>query len=257
MTNEPTKARVAFVRSLRDKRCRDESGLFVAEGAKLVGDLLAGGMEAEAVYVTGDASFAVPVERVSPAVMARMSHLKSPSQVLAVMRKREAEPYDAAWRDGLVLVLDGVQDPGNLGTIIRAADWFGIEHIICSPSTADLYNAKTVQATMGSLCRVSVRYAPLEPLIERAAGDGVPVYGTFLDGDDIYTAGLSDNGLIIMGNEGNGISGPVAAKVTHRLLIPSYPEGRPTGESLNVGVAAAVVCSVFRGRGKTAGGDLL
>lgn len=249
MIHELTKVRVAFVRSLRDKRYRDESGLFVAEGVKLVGDLIAGGMEAEAVYVTGDASLPVPAKKISPAVMARMSHLKSPSPVLAVMRKREAKPDCYAWLDNLVLALDGVQDPGNLGTIIRAADWFGIEHIVCSPSTADIYNTKTVQATMGALCRVDVRYEPLEPLIERATGDGVPVYGTFLDGYDIYASELSANGLIVMGNEGNGISASVAGMVTHRLLIPSYPEGRVTGESLNVGVATAVVCSVFRGRG--------
>jgi len=248
MTDEPTKARVAFVRSLRDKRARDGSGLFVAEGAKLVGDLIAGGMEAEAVYAVGEVSLPVSVTAVSPAVMARMSHLKSPSSVLALMRRRRAELNPAAWHDNLVLALDGVQDPGNLGTIIRAADWFGIEHILCSPSTADLYNHKTVQATMGSMCRVSVHYAPLEPLVRRAVGEGVPVYGTFLDGDDIYSADLSDNGLIIMGNEGNGISAEVADMVPHRLLVPSYPKGRPTGESLNVGVAAAVVCSVFRGR---------
>ncbi len=246
MTDEPTKARVAFVRSLRDKRVRDGNGLFVAEGAKLVADLIAGGMEAEAVYVAEGAVFGSAC-MVSSAVMARMSHLKTPSSVLAVMRKRRAEFDPEAWHDNLVLALDGVQDPGNLGTIIRAADWFGIEHIVCSPSTADLYNHKTVQATMGSMCRVSVHYAPLEPLLRRAAGEGVPVYGTFLDGDDIYAADLSANGLIVMGNEGNGICASVAGIVTRRLLIPSYPPGRPTGESLNVGVAAAVVCSLFRG----------
>ena len=174
MTNEPTKARIAFVRSLHDKRIRDESGLFVAEGAKLVGDLIAGGMEPEAIYATDEALMPAAT-RVSPAVMERMSHLKSPSSVLAVMRKRRVGFDPEAWHDNLVLALDKVQDPGNLGTIIRAADWFGIEHIVCSPSTADLYNAKTVQATMGALCRVSVHYTLLEPLTERAAGEGVPV----------------------------------------------------------------------------------
>ncbi len=242
-----TKATVSRIRSLRDKRFRDRSGLFVAEGVKLVRDLIDGGMEPEELYVCGD-DMGVPAVAVSPDDMARMSHLKTPSSVLAVMKKRSIGFDPAIWHDNLVIALDGVQDPGNLGTIIRAADWFGIEHVICSPSTVDLYNTKAVQATMGALCRVNVHYMPLEPLLERATGEGIPVYGTFLDGDDIYSSPLTRGGVVVMGNEGQGISPSVGATVTKRLFIPPFPEGRATGESLNVGVATAIVCALFRGR---------
>ncbi|MDE7356099.1 MAG: RNA methyltransferase [Rikenellaceae bacterium] len=248
MDNVITKSAVSRIRSLRDKRFRDQSGLFVAEGAKLVRDLIDGGMEPESLYVCGDDDMGVPAVAVSAGDMARMSHLKTPSSVLAVMKKRPAVFDCASWHDNLVIALDGVQDPGNLGTIIRAADWFGIEQIVCSPSTADLYNTKAVQATMGALCRVNVCYMPLEPLLERAAGEDVPVYGTFLDGDDIYSSPLTRGGVVVMGNEGQGISDSVGAAVTRRLLIPPFPAGRVTGESLNVGVATAIVCALFRGR---------
>ena len=143
----------------------------------------------------------------------------------------------------LVLALDTVQDPGNLGTIVRIADWYGIEHILCSPLCADLYNPKVVQATMGALARVEVHYVELEETFRHISG---PVYGTFLDGENIYGQELSSAGIIVMGNEGNGISPEIRKCVTHRLFLPSYPEGRTTSESLNVAVATAVVCAEFR-----------
>ena len=147
----------------------------------------------------------------------------------------------------LCLALDDVQNPGNLGTIIRLADWFGIEDVFCSLKTADVYNPKTVQATMGAMARVRVHYVDLFSLIDALPKD-VPVYGTFLDGKYIYETELKQNGLIVMGNEGNGISDGVASLVTDRLYIPNFPPGRNTSESLNVAIATAVVCSEFRRR---------
>ena len=148
----------------------------------------------------------------------------------------------------LVLALDGVQDPGNVGTILRVADWFGIEHVFCSPDTADAFAPKTVQATMGALSRVHVHYLEL-PEFLAALPDGVPVFGTFLDGDDMYACPVSPHGVIVMGSEGNGISSAVEHHVNSRLFIPSWPSGRMTSESLNVAIATAVVCAEFRRRG--------
>ena len=145
----------------------------------------------------------------------------------------------------LVLALDTVQDPGNLGTIVRIADWYGIEDILCSPLCADLYNPKVVQATMGALARVRVHYVDLVEFLPRI---GTPIYGTFLDGQDIYGQSLTPTGIIVMGNEGNGISPEVRKLVTHSLFLPSYPPGRITSESLNVAIATAVVCAEFRRR---------
>ena len=145
----------------------------------------------------------------------------------------------------LCLALDDVQNPGNLGTIVRLADWFGIEHIFCSRGCADIYNPKTVQATMGGLARVQVHYMDLPQMLSLLPED-VPVYGTFLDGDNLYKKSLDNRGLIVMGNEGKGISSSVEAFVTERLYIPNYPAGRATSESLNVAIATAIVCAEFR-----------
>ncbi|WP_349939365.1 RNA methyltransferase, partial [Bacteroides cellulosilyticus] len=142
------------------------------------------------------------------------------------------------------LALDDVQDPGNLGTIIRLADWFGIEHIFCSPNTVDVYNPKTVQATMGGIARVKLHYTSLPDLIQSLKD--IPVYGTFLDGENMYTQKLSSNGLIVMGNEGNGIGKEVEQLINRKLYIPNYPAERETSESLNVAIATAVVCAEFR-----------
>ena len=150
------------------------------------------------------------------------------------------------YRHKLSLVLDAIQDPGNLGTIIRIADWFGIENIFCSDDTADVYNTKTVQATMGALCRVNVHYANIIDLITQNSNS--PIYGTFLNGDNIYRESLSSKGFIVMGNEGKGIRPEVEKLITHRLYIPNFSPNSTTSESLNVAVATAVVCSEFRRR---------
>ena len=160
----------------------------------------------------------------------------------------QAEPEEAMDASvigrSLCLALDDVQDPGNLGTIIRLADWFGIEHIFCSPNTVDVYNPKTVQATMGGIARVKLHYTSLPELI--GSLKDIPVYGTFLDGANMYTQPLSAHGLIVMGNEGNGIGNEVEQLINRKLYIPNYPSERETSESLNVAIATAVVCAEFR-----------
>ena len=230
-----TKAQIARIKSLGDKKGRTETGLFVAEGEKLVEELLRSELEVVQVFEG------------SPAEMERISRLKTPSKVVALV-KIPTRTLDPAAARSLVLALDDVQDPGNLGTIIRLADWFGIADLVCSPATADCFNPKVVQATMGAIARVRIHYTPLPEWLDRAAEQGVPVYGTFLDGESIYGAALSARGVIVMGNEGQGISPAVAERVTKRLFIPPFPPGLPRGESLNVAVATAVVCSEFRRR---------
>ena len=145
----------------------------------------------------------------------------------------------------LSLALDGIQDPGNLGTIIRMADWFGIDHIICSEDTVDAWNPKVIQATMGSIARVRIIYQDLNELIDSLPPD-FPVYGTLLDGNDLYAEKLTPHGLIVMGNEGNGISEEIRKKINRRLLIPHFPEDRATADSLNVAIATAITCAEFR-----------
>lgn len=238
---------IKWVHSLEMKKNRKREGLFVAEGPKVVGDLLSR-FRLHSVFATdewtgGDSIGAeVRLERVDDDTLRRLSFLQHPQQVVAVMEMNKEEKVEVD-ADRLTIMLDGVQDPGNLGTIIRIADWFGIDSIICSPDTADAYNPKVVQATMGSLGRVSVTYSPLVPLLSSLPAD-MPIYGTLLDGKDIYQKELTRHGVIIMGNEGNGISDEVRAMVTHPLLIPRFRQGE-SAESLNVAVATAITCSEF------------
>lgn len=247
------KAQIQLVKSLTDKKARYEHGLFVVEGRKMVGEVVASKVAVEKIYVAGDdlgvfrGLPASLTEFVSAKDMERMSHLKTPTEILALVRMPETSAAGGVYgSEGLALFLDGVQDPGNMGTIIRVADWFGIDEIVCSQDSADCYNPKVVQATMGALFRVTVRYSALVPLLEKAAASGVPVFGTFLEGDDIYLAELSSKGIVVMGSEGRGVSEDVARFVTRKLFIPPYPADRHGSESLNVAVATAVVCSEFR-----------
>ena len=177
--------------------------------------------------------------------LSRASLLKTPQQVLAVFDQPEYPTDPSVIGHSLCLALDDIQDPGNLGTIIRLADWFGFEDVFCSPQTADIYNPKAMQATMGGIAHVRIHYTPLPDLIRNLETD-IPIYGTFLDGENMYGEKLSKNGLIVMGNEGNGISPEVGSLINRRLYIPNYPTGRETSESLNVAIATAVVCAEFR-----------
>ena len=246
-----SKNKIKYIRSLEQKKTRREEGVFVAEGPKLTGDLL-GRFHCRYLAATAEWMNAHPLVQADEKDIAnledlqRASLLKTPQDVIAVFEQRNEATDTSVIERELCLALDDVQDPGNLGTIIRIADWFGIEHIFCSLGTADVYNPKVVQATMGALARVHVHYLSLTELIEGLKE--VPVYGTFLDGTNIYKQSLSETGLIVMGNEGNGISAEVRKLINRILYIPNFPAGRSTSESLNVAVATAITCAEFRRR---------
>ena len=242
-----TRSEIRFIRSLADKQARTAAGLFVAEGSKLIGEILASGWEVESLYSTRD-SFGGRAVMVSSAEMERISMLKTPNDSLATVRIPVFKAPRTADASRLALALDGVRNPGNMGTIIRLADWFGIEDVYCSEDSADCFNPKVVQATMGAILRVRVHYLDLAATLSEAARAGIPVYGTFLEGDDLYQTPLSAAGIVVMGNEGRGISGACAASVTRKLFIPPYPTDRHGSESLNVAVATAVICAEFRRR---------
>ena len=245
---EVTNGIIKWVHSLAQKKNRDNERCFVAEGTKCVLDTL-GAFRLRGLFCTENWLRTHNIEDadvVSSSQIERMSMLKTPTEVIAVY---EMPDYDVDLSEtvrSLNLVLDNVQDPGNLGTIIRIADWFGINDIYCSVDTVDVYNPKVVQATMGAIARVRVHYCDLPGLFGTLKD--VPVFGTFLDGDSIYEEKLGSNGFIVMGNEGKGISPEVEKYVDKRLLIPSYPVGVVTSESLNVGMATAIVVSEFRRR---------
>lgn len=237
MSEHLSKAQVKWVRSLQQKKNRDAEGVFVAEGAKCINELR-GAFEL-VLLASPDNASAIEIEQ--------MSSLRTPQGQIAVFRKPTTDNRYPISQ--LMLALDGVQDPGNLGTIIRTCDWFGIHDILCSRDTADCYNPKVVQATMGALARVRVHYVDLPNALAELKDKHVAIYGTLLEGRNMYVEGAIPNkseGVIIMGNEGNGISEEVRGLVSHPLLIPSYPAGEATSESLNVGIATAIVLAEFR-----------
>ena len=241
---------VKYIKSLERKKIRNREHVFVAEGPKVVGDLseIYSPVRIIATQNWFDSVGKRPGNDdvvVDEDELRKVSFLMHPQDVVALFKIAEASEAGRDYEKDICLALDGVQDPGNLGTIIRIADWFGISTVYCSHETADAYNPKVVQATMGSIARVNVVYTDLNDLFGNLSED-IPVYGTFLNGKNIYDTKLSNNGIIVMGNEGNGISDSVARFVNHRLLIPAFPEGRATADSLNVAVATAVTCSEFR-----------
>ena len=242
-----TKAEIQFVRSLADKRMRDSEGLFIAEGDKLVEEIIASGLNIRNLYTTNKGLGLRGATLIERSEMERISQLKSANTTLAVVEQPRYKLDEKALRDTLILALDGVQNPGNMGTIIRLADWFGIKDVLCSTECADCYNPKVVQATMGAILRVRVHYVDdLAKLLNRLNSSGMPIYGTLLDGQNIYTKQLSANGVIVMGNEGRGLSDACRASVSDRLFIPPYPIDTPTSESLNVAMATGIVLAEFR-----------
>ncbi|GHT38084.1 tRNA/rRNA methyltransferase [Bacteroidia bacterium] len=249
-----SKNKLKYIRSLELKKFRNLHNAFVAEGNKLVADML-GAFECEWLLAKpcwmatrGDIPAAELCVDENDDI-SKASFLKTPQDVIAIFKRPVYDIREADASAQLVLALDGVQDPGNLGTIIRLADWFGIEHIVCSLDTADVFAPKTVQATMGALARVKVHYTGLETWLEQASASNIPLYGTFLDGEDIYSQSLSSTGIIVMGNEGNGIRPETGQLIGKRLLVPNYPNGRITSESLNVAIATALICAEFRRQG--------
>ncbi len=247
-----TKATQKLIRSLDTRKGRRKERLFVAEGPKLVGELM-GHFSCVHIVATeewriagGVAPAGVVCDWVTADELQRVSLQPSPQQVLAVFRiPDDEEPQADMFGRQLVIALDGVQDPGNLGTIVRLADWFGVQDIWCSVGTADIWSPKAVQATMGGLARVRVHYINLVQQLESLPED-VPVYGTSLQGENLWQSSLQPYGIIVMGNEGNGVSAAVNALCRQRLLIPNYPPERETTESLNVAMATGIVLAEFR-----------
>ena len=238
------------VRSLSDKKFRDRYGLFCVEGEKMVDEALRSGFDVETVYRK---------DEIGEEQMSRISSLSSPSPVLAVVRKpqdtnlsSDAALSGALGQSGLYLALDSIRDPGNLGTILRVADWFGIDAVFAAPDTVDVFNPKVVQATMGAIFRVKFHYAEIPALCRAAVSAGGNVYGTFLDGSDMYekqlNPGKDSPSVIVIGNESNGISDEVAGLVSDRLYIPPYPKNDTGSESLNAAVATAITVAEFRRR---------
>lgn len=232
-----SKGDIKYIRSLSQKKFRDAEGIFIVEGEKMVEEALNSSFDVKAVY---------RIEDIGEEAMSRISLLSSPSPILALVKKPSlSDEYFSL--SGISLALDSVRDPGNLGTILRISDWFGIENIFCSEDCVELYNPKTIQATMGAIFRKRVIYIDIKKVIPIYLDSDIPVYGTFLDGDNIYNQSLNkENALIVMGSENNGISCDLASKISNRLLIPSYSNNGHTSESLNVAIATAIICAEFR-----------
>lgn len=245
-----SKHKISDIRKLHLKKFRDAEGLFLVEGRKSVEMLLASDFRVEELFATEEAYErnrrmlgSVPVTLVTVAEMERISTLATPPELMAVAR--QASQTLTVPDNEPVLVLDRIADPGNMGTIIRTADWFDIRHIVCSPDCVEFYNPKTIQATMGSFAHVSVHKRPLAEFL-RGESARRRVLGTFLNGEKVNEFTFRDNDIVVVGNESNGISEEVAATVTQRITIPSPVQGRDTAESLNAAIAAAVTMSIWR-----------
>lgn len=251
---------VKHIHSLKQKKFREIHRQFLAEGSKLVTDILESPYKVVDVYALADwlklnesilHSRNIPFTEISEREMDRITALSSPSPALAIAEIPATPILPAIAIHDIVLVLDDIKDPGNLGTIIRIADWFGIESIICSENTVDLYNPKVIQATMGSVARVSVAYFNLPEFLS-SLDPVIKIYGTFPEGENIYSMSLDPKGIILIGSESSGISPELVSKVTDKISIPYYTTAtvRDHAESLNASIAAAIVCSEFRRRKK-------
>nr|WP_321451668.1 RNA methyltransferase [uncultured Carboxylicivirga sp.] len=248
-----SKNKQKLISSLSRKKTRDQEKLFIAEGHKLVSDLLNTPLQCRFLVATDEwiiqnRSLIDETEVISATEheLKKVSSLKSTPPVLALFEQSQTEVNYAQLSSQLVLFLDDVQDPGNLGTIVRMADWFGIENVFCTRGSADIYNSKTVQSTMGAIARVKIHYVDVDEFFDSIGS--IEVYGTFLEGSNLYETNLQTNGIIIMGNEGQGISSNVEKYVTCKVNIPNYPPQSVTSESLNVAVATAITCAEFRRR---------
>lgn len=237
-----SKNQIKLITSLHQKKFRKQHNLFIAEGFKVSSELLDSNFELYHLYETAPLFPQVSLDKktqISESDLKKLSALTTAASCLAVFIIPVEKNISTA---GLTVVLDDVRDPGNLGTIIRLCDWFGVEQIICSRETADLYNPKVIQATMGSISRVQLHYCNLEDFL---ADVSVPIYGTFMDGTNVYSTSLPADAVLIMGNEANGISSKVEKFVKNRISIPRFSKSQPT-ESLNVATATAIFLSEFR-----------
>ncbi|WP_306354043.1 TrmH family RNA methyltransferase [Flavobacterium sp. '19STA2R22 D10 B1'] len=238
-----SKNQIKLITSLQQKKYRKQQGLFIAEGAKVIQELLEFNFELELLFVTEDIFLEVPAPKrnlTDDASLKKITALTTANNCLAVFKIPVKKETIA--QEGLIIALDDIRDPGNMGTIMRLCDWFGIKQIVCSEQTVDIYNPKVVQATMGSIARVNVTAVDLNDFLKTTQ---LPVFGTFMDGDSIYQQKLPSEGIIIMGNEANGISKSVEDLISHRLTIPRFGDLQQT-ESLNVATATAIILSEFR-----------
>lgn len=235
------KSQIKFIKSLQQKKYRVQHGLFVAEGTKMVQDLLKSDFKPFSIYTTALETLGMgidQVELVSEETLRKISGLVTPNRVVAVFKIPKTKAVD--FKDWVV-ALDDVRDPGNLGTIIRLCDWFGIKHLICSKNTVDCYNPKVLQATMGSIARVNIIYEELSEILKTANS---PIYGAFMDGANVYKDVIPNKGILVMGNEANGISKEVEELVSKKISIPQF--GKRTAESLNVATATSILLSEIR-----------
>ena len=234
-------------KSLQMKKHRRDTGLFLVEGRKMVRELLQSGYRIHAIYALDETPFEAPsslLRHASREEMERMSALDTAPDVLGIAEQKRwgtFHPGDVTATSEVILVLDGLADPGNLGTIIRTAEWFGVRNMVCSENCVELYNPKVVQATMGSLFRMTVYYQNLETFLGEAQSRGLPTYGATLDGQNVREVPLATPGILVIGSESHGISPPVLAKLDHRVSIP----GKGRAESLNAAVATGVLLSMF------------
>lgn len=250
------KSILKLIKSLEQKKYRKSSGLFLVEGNKMVIDLLESEIDIETLIVTDSFLSAHPTLKVAETGLIstdwdqirKASLLKTPQEALAICKIPEYDINQANPTNNWILCLDGIQDPGNLGTIIRIADWFGITDLVCSPDTADQFNPKTVQATMGSIFRIRVHHTQLPEYFALLKDKNIFIGGTFLGGENIYTKHLPSAGVMVMGNEGSGIRDATLPYVSDKIFIPSFAKDRTHAESLNVGVATAIICSEIRSR---------
>lgn len=249
-----SKINIKLIKSLSDIKNRRRTGLFVTEGEKIVEELLSSELVVKQIFATAgwiekNKTHESICSEVSQQELERLSQQKSPNQVLAIAGLPEYQPDYKDFNNQLCLVLDNVQDPGNLGTIIRVCNWYGVRHIICSPDTVDAYNPKVVQASMGAIFRTKIYYPDLLKFIEEyKTSFSHPITGTFLEGESIYETELEPNGLLILGNESKGISNEISAIIDKKITIPPFPKGEKNMESLNVAVAGAIILSEYRRR---------
>ena len=235
------KSQIKFIKSLQQKKYRNQNGMFVVEGIKTVQELLDSNIEPYKIYGTTAELFQYlgdKFEIISEVDLKKMSSLKNPNKVLGIFKFPQPRKVD---ENDWILALDDVRDPGNLGTIIRLCDWFGIKHLVCSEQTVDCYNPKVLQATMGSITRVNIIYTDLVNYIEKSE---LPVYGTFMDGNTVYSSKLPSKGILVMGNEANGISSEIENLVNSKVSIPQF--GSKATESLNVATATAIFLNEIR-----------
>jgi TrmH family RNA methyltransferase len=255
-----TRNKAAFIISLQKKKVRDEEKLFIIEGDKLVREFLEAKVKVRTLIALPEFLNSLTlfhkqgIAEIIPATdddLRKISSLKTPHNALAVVGMFESISDPADMKKELAIALDCVQDPGNLGTIIRSAAWFGIKNIFCSPDCADMYNPKVIQASMGAILNVTVTYTSLTELLGKAGKESIKIYGALLEGESIYSSRLGAAGIILLGNESKGISAELIPFITDRIMIPKLTDKQPGIESLNVSMAASVILSEFtRGRGR-------